>query len=228
MGQPAQKLDLEGIALGPDGGFWLASEGRADRLVPHAVYRVDAAGEIQEEIALPAELLAHETRFGIEGITVQGDVLWMAVQREWGDDPAGMVKLLAYDTATQGWGAVHYPLETPGDGAWMGLSEITLDGDWAYVLERDNQIGDAAATKALYRVALSELDPAPLDGPLPVVTKALVRDLIPDLGALNGYVQDKVEGFAIDADGTGWVVTDNDGVQDASGETLFWSIGAMR
>ncbi|MFN4060261.1 MAG: esterase-like activity of phytase family protein [Paracoccus hibiscisoli] len=228
MGQPAQKLDLEGIALGPDGGFWLASEGRADRLVPHAVYRVDAKGEIREEIALPAELLAHETRFGIEGITVQGDVLWMAVQREWGDDPAGMVKLLAYDTVTQAWGAVHYPLEAPGDGAWMGLSEITLDGDWAYVLERDNQIGDAAATKALYRVALSDLTPAPLDGPLPVVTKALVRDLIPDLGALNGYVQDKVEGFAIDADGTGWVVTDNDGVQDASGETLFWSVGAMR
>lgn len=228
MGQPAQKLDLEGIALAPDGGFWLASEGRADRLVPHAVYRVDAAGEIQEEIALPADLLAHETRFGMEGIAVQGDRLWMAVQREWGDDPAGLVKLLSYDTLTQQWGAVHYPLETPADGAWMGLSEITLDGDWAYLLERDNQIGEAARTKALYRVALSALEPAPLGGALPVVAKDLVRDLIPDLGALNGYVQDKVEGFAIDADGTGWVVTDNDGVQDASGETLFWSVGAMR
>ena len=143
-------------------------------------------------------------------------------------DPAGLVKLLSYDTLTQQWGAVHYPLETPADGAWMGLSEITLDGDWAYLLERDNQIGDAARTKALYRVALSALEPAPLGGALPVVAKDLVRDLIPDLGALNGYVQDKVEGFAIDADGTGWVVTDNDGVQDASGETLFWSVGAMR
>jgi hypothetical protein len=62
---------------------------------------------------------------------------------------------------------------------------------------------------------------------LPVVTKELVRDLIPDLQAWGGYVVDKVEGFAIDAAGTGWVVTDNDGVDDSSGETFFWSIGAM-
>ena len=39
--------------------------------------------------------------------------------------------------------------------------------------------------------------------------------------------QTKVEGFAIDAAGTGWVVTDNDGVADSSGETLFWSIGTV-
>ena len=228
MGQPAQKLDLEGIALAADGGFWLASEGRSDRLVPHAIYRVDAKAEIREEIALPAELLNHEIRFGFEGIAVQGDVLWLAVQREWKDDPEGMVKLVAYDTAAKSWGAVHYPLDSPAEGAWMGLSEITLDGDWAYIVERDNQIGNAAGTKKLYRVPLADLQPAPLGGTLPVVSKELLRDLIPDLQVLNGYVQDKVEGFAIDADGIGWVVTDNDGVQDASGETLFWSVGLMR
>ena len=36
-----------------------------------------------------------------------------------------------------------------------------------------------------------------------------------------------VEGFAIDAAGEGFVVTDNDGVDDSSGETLFWSIGKI-
>lgn len=226
-GQPAQKLDLEGIALAPDGGFWLASEGRTDRLTPHAIYRTDAKGEIKQEIGLPAELLAHEIRYGFEGIAVQDNTLWMAVQREWGDDPDGMVKLVAYDTEAESWGAVHYPLDQPTEGAWTGLSEITLRGDWAYILERDNQIGAAAATKTLYRVPVADLTPAPLGGELPVVTKELVRDLIPDLRALNGYVQDKVEGFAIDAAGTGWVVTDNDGVQDASGETLFWSVGQL-
>lgn len=41
------------------------------------------------------------------------------------------------------------------------------------------------------------------------------------------YVVDKVEGFAIDAVGNGFVVTDNDGVDDSSGETYFFSIGAM-
>ncbi|MBA4323502.1 MAG: alkaline phosphatase, partial [Rhodobacter sp.] len=227
-GFPAQKIDLEGIVADGEGGFWLANEGRSDRLIPHAILHVDASGKINQEIGLPPELLAHEVRFGFEGITKVGDVLWLAVQREWGDDPKGMVKLVSYNLADQTWGAVHYPLDAPGEGAWMGLSEITLHGDWVYIVERDNQIADRAATKKLYRVALSQLAPAPLGGTLPVVTKELVRDLVPDLkAATNGYVVDKVEGFAVDAAGTGWVVTDNDGVDDSSGETLFWSIGAV-
>ena len=226
-GDPAQKLDLEGITPDGEGGFWLASEGRSDRLIPHAIYHVDASGEIQAEIGLPAELLAHETRFGFEGIALQGDRLWMAVQREWGDDPEGHVKLVSYDLETEDWGAVAYPLEAAGEG-WMGLSEITIDGDWAYVIERDNLIGAAAVVKKLFRVPLADLSPVALGETLPVVTKEEVRDLIPDLQATGGYVVDKVEGFAIDAAGEGWVVTDNDGTDDSSGETLFWSVGAMR
>jgi hypothetical protein len=226
-GDAAQKLDLEGIAPDGEGGFWLASEGRSDRLIPHAIYRVDAEGQITDEIALPEELLSQETRFGFEGITRVGDVLWMAVQREWKDDPKGMVKLVAYDTANETWGAVHYPLDAPADDAWMGLSEITAHGDWIYIVERDNQIADRAATKKLYRVPASAMQAAPLGGPLPVVTKELVRDLLPDLAALNGYAVDKIEGFAIDSANTGFVVTDNDGVDDSSGETLFWSVGTL-
>ena len=110
----------------------------------------------------------------------------------------------------------------------MGLSEITVKGDWAYIVERDNQIADKAVTKKLYRVAVSQLVPVALGETLPVVSKELVRDLLPDLGVLNGYAVDKVEGFAIDAAGKGWVVTDNDGVDDSSGETLFWSIGEVK
>ncbi len=228
-GDAAQKLDLEGIAPDGKGGFWLASEGRSDRLIPHAIYNVDASGEIKQEIALPPELLANEVRFGFEGITVVGDTLWLAVQREWKDDPAGMVKLLAYNTADQTWGAVHYPLDAPSgaEGAWMGLSEITASGDWFYLIERDNQIADKAQVKRITRVAASQMVPAPLGGPLPVVTKETVRDLMPDLAVLNGYASEKVEGLAIDAAGEAWVVTDNDGVVDSSGETLFWSIGTM-
>lgn len=227
-GDAAQKLDLEGIVADGEGGFWLASEGRSDRLVPHAIYHADAEGAIDQEIALPEALLANETRYGFEGITVVGDTLWMAVQREWKDDPKGMVKLLAYNTKEETWGAVHYPLDAPAEGAWMGLSEITVKGDWAYIIERDNQIAGNAVTKKLYRVALSQLAPVELGGTLPVVSKELVRDLMPDLGVLNGYSVDKVEGFTIDAAGTGWVVTDNDGVDDSSGETLFWSIGEVK
>lgn len=225
-GDPAQKLDLEGIASDGEGGFWLASEGRSDRLIPHAIYQVDAEGEIQHEIALPSELLAHETRFGFEGIARHDNRLWMAVQREWGDDPKGQVKLISYNLDTEEWGAVAYPLEAAG-GGWMGLSEITIDGDWAYVIERDNLIGAAAQVKKLFRMPLSDLQPVGLGEVLQVVSKEEVRDLIPDLQVTQGYVVDKVEGFAIDTAGEGWVVTDNDGVDDSSGETLFWSIGAV-
>jgi len=60
-----------------------------------------------------------------------------------------------------------------------------------------------------------------------VVTKQEVRDLIPDLLSLKGYVQDKVEGLAIDSTGEIYVSTDNDGIDDHSGETLFFSIGKV-
>ena len=108
----------------------------------------------------PRHCWRSETRYGFEGIALVGDTLWMAVQREWKDDPKGMVKLLAYNTKEETWGAVHYPLDAAAEGAWMGLSEITVKGDWAYIVERDNQIADKAATKKLYRVAVSQLAPA--------------------------------------------------------------------
>lgn len=227
-GDTAQMLDLEGIAADGDGGFWLASEGRSDRMIPHAIYHVNRDGDIEQEIALPQALLDAETRFGFEGITVAGDWLWLAVQREWRDDPEGFVKLVAYNTKEKTWGAVHYPLDVASKGTWIGLSEITLHGDWAYIVERDNQIAENARVKKLYRVAAADLVPAEIGGDLPVMRKELVRDLLPDLGALNGYAVDKIEGFAIDAAGTGFVVTDNDGVDDSSGETLFWSIGTVQ
>ena len=51
---------------------------------------------------------------------------------------------------------------------------------------------------------------------------------MPDLKAANsGYVLDKVEGFAIDAAGNAFVVTDNDGVDDSSGETQFLRLGSI-
>ncbi len=226
-GQPAQKLDIEGIALDGEGGFWLASEGRTDRLIPHALFQVDAAGEIQAEIAFPAELLAHEFRFGAEGIAKVGQTLWIALQRPWGDDPENTAKLVAYDLETEEWGAVRYPLEPAPEGAWVGLSEIAVHGDHAYLIERDNQIGAAAAIKQLTRVALADLVPAPLGGELPVVTKEVVRDFLPDLAASSGYVVDKLEGFAIDAAGLSYLVTDNDGVDDSSGETYFLPLGPI-
>ncbi len=59
------------------------------------------------------------------------------------------------------------------------------------------------------------------------MTKEDVRDLIPDLAANGGYIVDKIEGMAIAQDGTAWISTDNDGVDDSSGETFFWTIGKL-
>jgi len=227
-GASAQLLDLEGVVADGEGGFWLASEGRSDRLIPHAIYHVDATGAIDKSIALPEVLLDNEIRFGFEGITKVGDWLWMAVQREWQDDPKGMVKLLAYNTVEDKWGAVHYPLEAPAEGAWVGLSDITAVGDYFYLIERDNQVASNAKLKQITRVKAADMVPAELGGALPVVTKEVVRDLLPDLDMLKGYRAEKVEGFAIDAAGQGWVITDNDGVDDNSGETLFFTIGEVK
>ena len=225
-GQPAQKLDLEGITTDGQGGFWLASEGRTDRLIPHALYRVNAKGEIKQEVAFPDALLASEIRFGSEGVAMVDGKLWIAIQRSWKDDPKNTVKLVSYDPKSKEWGAVRYPLETAGEG-WVGLSEITAHGDHVYIVERDNQIGDAAKLKKLYRVAKADLKPAKIGGDLPTVKKEEVHDFIPDLKKLNGFVVDKIESFAVDAAGTGYVITDNDGVDDSSGETYFFSIGKM-
>ncbi|WP_071673152.1 esterase-like activity of phytase family protein [Nioella nitratireducens] len=225
-GQPAQLLDMEGITLDGEGGFWIASEGRTDRLVPHALYHVGADGEIEDYVTLPAELQAVERRFGFEGITMVGDTLWMAVQREWADDPAHQAKLVSYNTLTRDWGAVRYELTTP-DYGWVGLSEIEAHGDYVYLIERDNQLGELARTKLVTRVAIADLQPAPLGGDLPVVPHEMVVDLMPYMASTGGFVVDKVEGLTIMEDGTMWIVTDNDGVDDSSGETMFFSIPPM-
>ena len=61
-----------------------------------------------------------------------------------------------------------------------------------------------------------------------MVEKEEVRDLIPDMAAFGGYVLDKVEGLAVDADGQFFAVTDNDGVDDSNGETLFMRLGTLQ
>lgn len=226
-GAPAPLLDLEGIAIAGDGGFWLASEGNPEREknpTQSLLLKVDASGVVVEEIAMPDTLAAQAVRFGFEGVTTTGsgddETVWLAVQREWKDDDKGMVKLLAYKPVSKEWGAVRYPLDKAEKG-WVGLSEITAHNGGLVLIERDNQVGRDAKIKKLTYVSLDGVTPAPLGGELPVVTKRDIHDLIPDLAAPAGFVLDKVESFAIDAEGNAFVITDNDGDDDHSGETQF-------
>ena len=225
-GQPAQLFDMEGIALDGNGGFWIASEGRSDRLVPHAIYHVGANGALEDYISLPEALLDVERRFGFEGITRVGDLLYVAVQREWRDDPANHSKVLGYNIETEEWSVIHYRKTEPSTG-WVGLSEIVAHDDFMYFVERDNQHDARAVTKLITRVPMSEMDRMVALGEVPAVLEPeVVVDLIPYLTSTGGYVLDKVEGLAIAPDGTMWVSTDNDGVDDHSGETMFFSVSA--
>ena len=95
------------------------------------------------------------------------------------------------------------------------------------VIERDNQIGDAAKVKRLYRFSTAGLIPAEAGKVPAVVNKTLVRDLLPDLQAPNGYVLEKVEGFTVAGNGQAFAVTDNDGVDGSSGETQFLRLGRL-
>jgi len=233
-GEPAKLLDLEGIAVAPEGGFWLASEGNPEREknpTNSLLLKVAADGTIEKEIELPEAIRAGATRYGFEGVAVTGtgadETVWLAVQREWKDDPKGLVKLLAYKPADASWGVVHYPLDKPAKG-WVGLSEITAVDGGLVVIERDNQIGHDAAIKSLAFVPLAGVTPvAPGAAEVPVVAKTDVVDLLPALSAPHGYVLDKVESFAVDVDGTWYVITDNDGVDGHSGETQFISLGKV-
>lgn len=245
--------DLEGIALAPDGTRWLASEGNARDSRPNRLVQVDASGAVLAEVGLPTEVLACRAAStnrgslgsGFEGLAVQarrggGYVLQVAQQRGWDyttpacealdDDPTGAnagepgwTRVWTYDPATGAWSHVPYELEpVPAPAGWVGLSEIVaLPDDTFGFIERDNLTGDFARLKWLTRARL------PGSGSVTRGSKTSF-DLLPPLRETDGWISDKPEGFTVASDGRAYVVTDNDGVEDASGETQLLDLGGWR
>ncbi|MDP9797531.1 hypothetical protein J2S43_006043 [Catenuloplanes nepalensis] len=152
----------------------------------------------------------------------------MALQRELSTDPAGVVRIGRYDVATKSWTWFGYRLETTTTaGDWIGLSEIVaVDRDTLAVIERDKLNGPAAKVKRVYTVTAPARDPAA--GTLPVLHKKLAIDVLPALRAGNGWTQEKLEGLTIGGDGTVYAITDNDGLEDATGETVLLRLGPAR
>jgi len=239
-------LDLEGIAVGPDGSFWLGSEGTASTR-PNLVLKVDAStGSVLAEFELPGTLVDARRSNGIEGIAVTGAVgaetIYVAIQRAWpaeGDLDEINTKIGRLDVATGEWTFVHYPLEPEGAGDWIGLSEITLlpDGSFA-VIERDKGWGPTtgfnAELKALYRVELAGADFRPYVQGAPngglvsaPVSKTLLRNVLSDIAGHSIWTAEKLEGMAVTTDGQVYVVTDNDGVDGATGGTVFLNLGPL-
>lgn len=237
-GKPVS-VDQEGIAIAGDGNFWIATEGRphsekkgkVEKERKNTILHVAKDGTVVEEIRLPEALQKVKKRFGFEGVAAVGsgnsERIYVAVQREWKDDPEGMTKIAIYDRGSKQWSFVHYPLdkkEHTGKG-WVGLSEIVhLGGDAFAIVERDNQGGPTANVKRVYKVSFKDVTPVAYGGVYPVLKKTLMADLLPAMKGTAGWTPDKVEGFAVSKDGTAFAITDNDGVDDATGETIFWKV----
>jgi len=237
-GEPAE-YDVEGLQALADGGFWLAVEGSSGPA--NALVRIDASGEVVETVSLPAEVAAHVRNWGFEGVTITGEgtgdeALWVAIQRPLWVDPsvgAGSLELYEgnvarigrYDVSGGTWAFFGIELEsTSADGDWIGLSEITaIDDDTLALIERDKLNGPDAALKTVITVEVP--DELPGEGELPILEKSLAIDVLPALQAVNGWTQEKLEGFTIGIDRQVYAVTDNDGVDDATGETVFLRLG---
>ncbi|WBB58171.1 esterase-like activity of phytase family protein [Streptomyces sp. WMMC500] len=228
-GQPVG-YDAEGIFARPQGGYWLAVEGETgagNRLV-----RLDRDGVTRQLVPLPADVAAGLGKQGFEGVTATTgrhgrEIVWAALQREVTTDPAGVVRLGRYDVGAGTWSWFGYRLgstTTPGD--WIGLSEITAVGDRLAVIERDKLNGPAARVKRIYTVDMPT-SAAP-SGTLPVLRKKLAYDVLPDLRATHGWTQEKLEGLTVAGDGEVYAVTDNDALQDATGETVFLNLGSHK
>lgn len=255
-GAPAEGLDIEGISVAADGGFWIASEGKKGK--DNRLFHTDKDLNITSAVELPADVAKHIGKWGLEGVSSTKDEngveqLFVAVQRPLWKDPEAKdrealegentTRIGKYDTKTKKWQWFGYELEKPaGKGDWMGLSEITaLDDKHLLVIERDKLNGPDAKVKRVMKVTLpeggAEGAAAGANGganggasgeALPMVKKELAVDVLPKLRATNGWTQEKLEGFTIAADGQMYAVTDNDALEDATGETVFLRLGKVK
>lgn len=201
--------------------------------------RTTSAGRIQQRVSLPADIAAHIGKWGIEGVSAIGtgadEVVYVALQRPLWADPAGadgpidgenVARIGRYSVATGTWSWFGYRLTTTTtDGDWMGLSEITaLDANTVAVIERDKLNGPNARVKRVYAVDVPAQGAPAVT--LPILPKRLVVDVRPALRSTRGWTQEKLEGFTVSG-GTMVAVTDNDGLDDATGETVFLRLGAL-
>ncbi|MFC3116515.1 esterase-like activity of phytase family protein [Cellvibrio fontiphilus] len=219
-------IDPEGLAKAADGGFWIASEGSgaaASAASMNLIFKTDARGVIESVIHLPAAVNNLQINNGYEGIAEYNNSLYVAFQRAWAGETNPRIGI--YDLAAQSWKFVYYPLDAYSSqyaGGWVGLSEITSIGNGEFmVLERDNRGGLDAAIKRLYKINLQTVS----DGDL--ITKTLIKDIKPALASTKGTLIEKVEGVAVTLNGEVYIVTDNDGVNDHSGETQLMNLGRL-
>lgn len=196
-------LDPEGLALMPDGTFWVS-----DEYGPYVVH-FDAEGNWLEELSpfnggLPARYARRRPNRGMEGLAAnrEGTRLYGIMQEPLADEEGLLLPLWEYSLADGATREYAYPL----DSGENGVSEVCCLGDTALlVLERDGRFPGAGepSAKLIYRVTLPEA----AEGERPVLRKTLVVDI---LRAAPDYPHDKAEGLCLLNDTTLCVVNDDD------------------
>ena len=222
-------LDPEGIAMSSDDHMWVVSEGNGtvgddDKPINsvNLLLKLDMEGVIKQAHRLPESLEQVQLRFGFEGVAESDNKVYIAMQRPWNGE--SHARIAEFDPSNETWTFFNYPLDAPSsqNGGWVALGEITaLEDNKFLVLERDNQGGPDAAIKKIYQIDLTN---ATESQPL---TKTLVRDLLPDLTSNNNLAFEKVEGLAVMPSGDVYIINDNDGVDDNSGETQLLNLGKI-
>ncbi len=222
-------LDPEGIAVSSDDHFWVVSEGSGgagddDKPVnsPNLLLKLSTDGVIKQAHRLPESLERAQSRFGFQGVAESNGRAYIAMQRPWNGE--SYARIAEFDPDNETWRFFNYPLDTPSsqNGGWVALGEITALADNKFLLlERDNQAGPDAAVKKIYQIDLTDAK----DGDN--LTKTLIRDLLPDLESNNNLAFEKAEGLAVMPSGDVYVINDNDGVDDNSGETRLLNLGKI-
>lgn len=223
-GSPAD-VDVEGVHAHSSGGFWVVSEGATGPA--NQLLRTDSSGRIVQTVSLPDGVASGLDKWGLEGVSAHGtgprEQVYVALQRALaGED---FVRIGRYDVGADRWTWFGYTLGTTSTkGDWIGLSEVTvIDRNTLAVIERDKLNGTAATLKKVYTVNV----PAGHSESVRRLDKTQAVDVLPAMRALNGWTQEKIEGLGVTMNGRVFVVTDNDGLDDATGETQLIELGRV-
>ncbi len=192
---------------------------------------MEADGTVVGEIALPAAVAALQRSNGFEGVAVTGsgaaERVFVAFQREWTGDPARRVRIGEYRRRRR---VALLLLSARRRGVAGGRLRRAV-GDRGprrrplLVLERDNVGRARRAHQALYAVSIAGVAPSRRAGRSRCSTKTLVRDLLPALRATPRLDAGEGRGSGRGRGRPRYIVTDNDGVDENTGETQFIRLG---
>ncbi|MFO1037336.1 MAG: esterase-like activity of phytase family protein [Geminicoccaceae bacterium] len=233
QGQPIG-YDVQGVAAEPGGGFWLAAQGDPEAEQPlrrlNLLVQLDPSYAVIGEIPLPKTLADLAPRAGFQGVASSGEGaekrLAVVFARPWKDDPEGFAKIGFYDPRQRTWTFALYPLEVAADGTTTMLADIASLGEGRFaVIEGDDRSGPEAAVKQVNVISLDGVEPKPYGQELPRLVKTRGIDLLPLLQAGHGWTPGKPSGLAVGGDGELYMVTDNEGLEKATGETRFLDLG---